>query len=99
METSRSELDASADGRAATDPAVDLRISTAASGEEAAAIAAAIETYLADERAAETGGEPTWHGRRWAFAGRLDALTGRAARVPTTAPTNAWSALGRAGRY
>ena len=84
------------------DPETDLQIPETASGEEAAAIAAAIGTYLADERAAaeaESGGDRSWQGRRWAFAGRLDALTGRAARVPEGAPTDPWDAAGRADRF
>ena len=85
------------------DPEADLRLPETADDEEAAAIAAAIGTYLADERAAAAAaaaddGE-AWDGRRWTFAGRLDSLTGRAARVPDGAPADGWSAAGRADRY
>ena len=95
METSRSD-----EGEEA--PVDDLRIPPSASGEEAAAIAAAIESYLAAERSAAeaaSGRDRSWNGRRWSFAGRLGNLTGRAARVPEGAPTDGWSAAGRADRY
>jgi len=78
----------------------DLRIRAAATDEEAAAIAAAVEAYLAEERAAaESGAVKSWHGRRWAFAGRLAAREGGPARVPDGAPTDAWTAAGRADRF
>ena len=85
------------------EPETGLRLPETADAEEAAAIAAAIGSYLADERAAAAAvaaddGE-TWDGRRWTFAGRLDSLTGRAARVPRGAPTDGWSAAGRADRF
>ena len=102
METSRSE---DAAGEATDDDpseADGLRLPASANDEEAAAIAAAIGTYLADERAAaeaEADGERSWNGRRWAFAGRLGNLTGRAARVPGGAPADPWEAAGRADRF
>ena len=92
------------DGRHADpdgDPS-DVRLPTSASGEEAAAIAAAIESYLAAERAAAeaaAGGDRAWTGRRWSFAGKLARLNGRAARVPDGAPSDGWSAAGRADRF
>ena len=95
METSRSD-----EGEAS--PVDDLRIPGTASGEEAAAIAAAIESYLVAERAAaESTGDDgrSWNGRRWSFAGRLGNLTGRAVRVPDGAPADGWSAAGRADRF
>ena len=93
-----------ADGgeRAPGGDAADLQLPETASGEEAAAIAAAIESYLAAERAAAEGqadDERSWHGRRWTFAGRLATLTGRAARVPEAAPRDGWAAAGRADRF
>ena len=101
METSRSEEGGGPDvGEDGVDEG--LTISEAASDEEAAAIAAAIGTYLADERAAAeavTGEERSWQGRRWSFAGRLDSLTGQAARVPEGAPSDPWEAAGRADRF
>ena len=80
---------------------VDLRVPEDATEEEAAAIAAALGTYLAEERgaAAVAGGRRSWSGRRWTFAGRLGKLTGRAARVPEGAPSDGWSAAGRADRF
>ena len=107
METSRSD-DAGGGTMADEDDATgdsgadDLQIPETASGEEAAAIAAAIGTYLADERAppeAAGADERSWNGRRWSFAGRLEDVTGRAARVPEGAPVDAWEAAGRADRF
>ena len=90
-------------GDAAPGRRADVRLPETADDEEAAAIAAAIGTYLADERAAAEAGAGgdgrSWDGRRWSFAGRLDNLTGRAARVPDGAPADGWSAAGRADRY
>ena len=72
------------------------RIRPVATPEEAAAIAAAIEAHLAAEHAdageADGGG---WSGRRWWFAGRLEALTGRPGRVARGAPADPWAAAGR----
>ncbi|MFC7136844.1 acc operon protein [Halobaculum litoreum] len=75
-----------------------------ADAEEAAAIVAAVGAQIRDSEAAAAAaaaaeGEETWDGKRWAFAGRLDALGGRPARVPTGAPTDAWAASGRADRF
>ena len=76
-------------------------------GEEAAAIAAAIASYLrAEEHAAATASaadgetDPGWSeaGRRWAFAGRVRGLGGRTVRVPEDAPTDPWAAVGRTDR-
>jgi hypothetical protein len=68
--------------------------------DEAAAIAVALGSYLADrERAAASESEgPSWHGERWRFAGRLAALGSRPVRVSLDAPTDPWSAAGRADR-
>lgn len=71
-----------------------------ASSEEAAAIVAAIGAHLRDlDDAADDEEDETWHGKRWSFAGRVRAQQGRTIRVPTAAPTNPWSAAGRADRY
>jgi hypothetical protein len=87
METSRS------------DPAVV----PAPTAEEAAAIAAAVSAHLADRAAAARadadGGDDGWTGRRWRFAGRLSAVTGRSRRVPRDAPTDGWTASGRRDRF
>ena len=70
---------------------------------EAAAIVAAIGAHLHDQAvaaaAAAAEGEETWDGKRFAFAGQLDRLQGRAARVPTGAPTDPWTASGRTDRF
>ena len=67
---------------------------------EAAAIAASIGAHLRDlETAADGTDSPSWDGKRGAFAGRLESMTGRSRRVPRTAPTDAWSASGRADRF
>jgi len=74
-----------------------------ADNEEAAAIAAALGAHLGDrERAAAesgSGGEETWDGKRWAFAGRIAALQDRQVRVPSNAPTDGWAASGRTDRF
>ena len=74
-----------------------------ADSDEAAAIAAALGAHLGDEAraAAESGGggEETWDGKRWAFAGRIAALRGRRVRVPQNAPTDGWAASGRTDRF
>lgn len=80
---------------------VTIDLPADASGEEAAAIAAAISTHLREEAeaTAEDGAEPSWHGRRWSFAGRIDRLQNRQVRVPEHAPTNVWAAAGRTDRF
>nr|WP_254535089.1 acc operon protein [Halomarina sp. BCD28] len=76
-----------------------LRVPADADSEEAAAIAAAVRAHLAaEELAAAEGEEETWEGLRWAFAGRA-RLDGPRQRVPLGAPTDAWSAAGRADRF
>lgn len=78
-----------------------------ASDAEAAAAIAAVSAYLDEERAtlaaaaaAASADEETWDGEKWRFAGRLAATDGRGSRrVPDGAPTDAWSAAGRADRY
>lgn len=68
---------------------------------EAAAIAAAIGAHLRDRdvalaaAAAETGEAKTWDGKRFAFAGRTERVTGTLRRVPRNAPTDDWTAAGR----
>ena len=74
-----------------------------ASPEEAAAIAAAVGAHVRDQElaaaaAAADAGE-SWEGNRWTFAGRVRAQQRRFARVPTTAPTNPWTAAGRTDRF
>ncbi len=79
---------------------VKLSIPPDASAEEAAAIAAAINAHLQDQRAAEGADEePDWDGKRWQFAGKVSQLQNRDVRVPTDAPTNPWSAAGRTTRF
>lgn len=99
MATSRSE-----------DPetGLDLVVPPAASDAEAAAIAAAIDAHLAAEAAeavttvrdeSDDRGAAGWADRRWAFAGRLAGLGRRRARPPDGAPTDPWTAAGRADRF
>jgi len=80
-----------------------LSIPDDAGDAEAAAIAAAVAAHLRDGElaaaAAETDEEDGWDGKRWSFAGRVDRLRGRSRRVPTTAPTDPWTAAGRADRF
>lgn len=89
-------------GTSRSDPPAldDLRIPDAATDEEAAAVAAAIGTYLAEEQLGE--GEDaagSWSGRRWAFAGRLESLGMAATRVPDGVPERGWAAVDRADRF
>ena len=84
-----------------------LSIPDDADDTEAAAIAAAVAAHVSDaERAAaavaaaaaESG--PTWDGEKWRFAGRLESTGGRRiGRVPDGAPTDEWTAAGRADRF
>lgn len=81
-----------------------LTIPDDADDAEAAAIAAAVAAHLRDGElaaaaAAETDAETGWEGERWAFAGRVDRLSGRSVRVPENAPTDPWTAAGRADRF
>ena len=76
------------------------------SGEAETPIAAAVgahvrDGYLAAAAAATADDEATWvgDGKRWTFAGRIDALRGQSNRVPETAPTDAWTASGRTDRF
>jgi hypothetical protein len=69
-----------------------------ATPEELAAIAIVLDNYLqAEQEAAEHGEDSTesWDGKRFAYAGRIEALTGTPRRVPRGAPTDNWTAAGR----
>ncbi|RAW44435.1 acc operon protein [Halorubrum sp. 48-1-W] len=85
----------------ATDPPAGLSIPDDADDAEAAAIAVAVAAHLRDrEAAAAADDEATgWHGDRWGFAGRLESVRGRRARVPETAPADPWTAAGRLDRF
>jgi hypothetical protein len=79
-----------------------LSIPPTATPAEAAAIAAAVGAHLRDQQmaaiaaaAAADGEELTWDGRRWQFAGRVEALSGVSRRVPREAPSDDWTAAGR----
>ncbi len=87
-------------GTSRSDPLDGLRVPDAATDEEAAAVAAAIGTYLArDGSADDDQRERSRAGRRWAFAGRLDSLGLDVTRVPDGAPDSGWAAVGRADRF
>jgi len=81
-----------------------LHVPDSATREEAAALAAALGAHMADQEAAATAAaadeEPdeSWDGERFAFAGRLAALSGRRRRVPRNSPTDPWTAAGRLDR-
>ncbi|OYR53858.1 hypothetical protein [Halorubrum halodurans] len=82
----------------------DLRIPDDADDEEAAAIAVAVAAHLRDREAAaaaaaDEGGDSGWRGDRWGFAGRLESVRGRRARVPEDAPSDPWAAAGRLDRF
>jgi hypothetical protein len=87
------------------DPDIDpaLSIPDDATDDEAAAIAAVVSAHMRDQAvaaaAAAAATEETWQGRKWAFAGRADALQARPTRVPDSAPTNAWVAASRTRRF
>jgi hypothetical protein len=78
---------------------------------EAAAIVAAVGTHVRDGElaaaaaaaaaaATDDDGTDGWDGRRWAFAGRVEALGRRGGRrVPDGAPTDPWAASGRTDRF
>jgi hypothetical protein len=78
-------------------PGGRLHVETA-SPRQAAAIAAAVAEYLADDTA-DTGEAETWDGKRFEFAGRIRGVTGVSRRVPRNAPTDEWTAAGRADRF
>ena len=71
--------------------------------DEAAAIAAAVGAHLRAEAAAVAAAadeeQADWEGQRWAYAGRLDGVRRRPRRVPECAPTDGWTAAGRADRF
>ena len=81
-----------------------LSLPADASPDEAAAIVAAVSAHMRDQlaaaaAAAATDDEPTWEGKRFEFAGRVEGLTGRTERVPMDAPTDEWTATGRLDRF
>jgi hypothetical protein len=80
-----------------------LSIPADASGEEAAAIAAAIGAHLRDREAAAAAAAgddaESWDGERWRFAGRVARLRRRGDRPPIGAPTDPWIAAGRTDRF
>lgn len=91
----RAEGERKRDDAGAGEPSM---VPDAADTDEAAAIVAALSIHLHETAAASDDDESAWAGRRWAFAGRSVALGGRAVRIPTDAPTDDWTALGRADR-
>ncbi|WP_310732939.1 acc operon protein [Halostella pelagica] len=81
---------------------VSIDIPDDASEQEAAAIVAAVGAHMHDQEraaAAAAESEPTWEGKRWTFAGRIEAMQERNVRVPTEAPTDEWTAAARADRF
>lgn len=98
------DADAGADGEVTvSDVAAGLSVPDDADDAEAAAIAAAVAAHIRDGElaaaAAASDDAETWDGKRWAFAGRLEGVSGRSGRVPDGAPTNAWAAAARADRF
>lgn len=78
-----------------------LTVPDDADDDEAAAIAAAIGAHLTDLQlaaAAAAESEPSWQGRKWSFAGRTAAVTGRSVRATDDTPIDPWTAAGRADR-
>jgi hypothetical protein len=97
-----------------TEPAVDAELVAEiaaqlddASTDEAAAIAVAVGAHLTDRQraaaaaaaAAAADDGDSWNGRQWSFSGRVEATQKRTVRVRSDAPTDAWSAAGRAERF
>ncbi|MFY4811737.1 acc operon protein [Haloarcula sp. AONF1] len=78
-----------------------------ASTDEAAAIAVAIGAHLTDRQraaaaaaaAAAADDGDSWDGKQWSFSGRVEATQKRSVRVRSDAPTDPWSAAGRAERF
>lgn len=70
--------------------------SPAPTPEEAAAIAAALGAYLADEE--HDGEEEVAVRDQWSFAGRLRALDRQPTRLSRDAPRDPWTASGRLER-
>ena len=93
------------DAGSEADPGVDLELDLPddATEDEAAAIAAAVSAHMRDQEVAaaavRASTEETWQGKKWAFAGRVDALQARRTRVPDGTPTNAWVAASRTERF
>jgi len=82
---------------------MDIDLPEDADEDETAAIAAAVNAYVsmriaaaAQERGADD--ERGWSGRQWTFAGRVERVGRRPARVPNGAPRDAWAASGRLRR-
>jgi len=76
-----------------------------ATTDQAAAIAVAISAHMTDRQraaaaaAAESEPEPGWDGKEWAYAGRIQGTLRRdRVRVRREAPTDEWTAAGRADR-
>lgn len=80
-----------------------LQLPATATAAEAAAIVATLGAHLRDQQAAAAAEnedeEQDWDGKRFGFAGRLDALGLDGGRVPQNAPTDRWTAAGRTDRY
>jgi len=69
-----------------------------ATSQELAAIAIALDNYIQSEKHESQDSNESaesWDGKRFAYAGRIEALTGTARRVPRSAPTDNWTAAGR----
>ena len=76
-----------------------ITIPPTATATEAAAIAAALDGYLKTESRDTEPEIETWEGKRFQFGGRATELTGTSRRVPRSAPTDEWTALGRVDRF
>ncbi|GAB6880499.1 hypothetical protein JCM17823_27730 [Halorubrum gandharaense] len=99
---SATDADPDADAVAVAETLARLSVPDDADDAEAAAIAAAVAAHLRDGEvaaaAAARDAEPSWDGRRWAFAGRMEQLGDRSVRVPDGTPTDPWTAAGRTDR-
>jgi hypothetical protein len=82
---------------------VTVELPADASSTETAAIMAAVGAHLRDRVAAAAAAaedeEDSWQGEKWTFAGRLASVRDRPGRVPSSAPTDPWTASGRADRF
>jgi len=82
---------------------MNLDVPDDATEEEAAAIAAAVAAHRRElelrAAAAATDDAPSWEGKRWTFAGRLESVGRSGERPPSFAPTDAWTASARNDRF
>jgi hypothetical protein len=85
--------------RSVGSPRGDLTVRGRPSDRETAAIAAALAEYLDEPTDDQDEAVESWDGKRFRFAGRIDGVMNGPRRVPRGAPTDNWTAAGRADRF